>query len=92
MIAEGILFGILIDASGMSEQERNEIKFLQTYPEIIKLTVTESIKATLDFEKWEEKLKMNMVTMKEGMKINSYIFWYPPSSKNIFVMFCRIFD
>ena len=53
----------------MSEQERNEIKFLQTYPEIIKLTVSESIKATLDFEQWEEKLKMSMETMKKGMKI-----------------------
>ena len=69
MLTEGSLFGILIDASGMSEQERNEIKFLQTYPEIIKLAVTESIKATLDFEQWEEKLKMSMKTMKEGMKI-----------------------
>ena len=74
MITEGSHFGTLIDASGsgMSEQERNEIKFLQTYPEIIKLAVTESIKATLDFEKWEEKLKMSMKTMKEGMEI--YIF------------------
>ena len=64
----------MIDASGMSEQERNEIKFLQTYPEIIKLTVTESIKATLDFEQWEEKLKMSMKTMKEGMKI--YLLYF----------------
>ena len=74
MIAEGIVFGILIDASGMSEQERNEIKFLQTYPEIIKLTVTESIKATLDFEQWEEKFKMSMNTMKGGMKMYANIF------------------
>ena len=58
----------------MSEQERNEIKFLQTYPEIIKLTVTESIKATLDFEQWEEKLKMSMNTMKGGMKMYANIF------------------
>ena len=58
----------------MSEQERNEIKFLQTYPEIIKLTVTESIKATLDFEQWEEKFKMSMNTMKGGMKMYANIF------------------
>ena len=80
----------MIDASGgMSEQERNDIKFLQTYPEIIKLAVIESIKATLDFEKWEEKLKMSMKTMKEGMKIYHLVF---SKFKKTFVMFCRIFD